>query len=437
MQYPRMDIRYARPDDVEEIATLWCEAFPGSRSMAERMRMLETGGQYGGIETVLVARDPAGRLAGACKIYRMTQHLAGVAFPMMGLAAVAVSPFARRRGLGAALCSAALHEARARGDALSSLYPFRPSYYQRLGWGLAGRMLRHRFRTDALPDYEEGRSVRPARLPDDADAIADCYGRVAARSNGLLLRDRRIWAYRLSGQELGVRPVDEEAALGGKRGGRDRIAVCDDGGVRGYIIVRSSPARSPDEASLAVRELIAEDESAYRALLGHVAAQRDQWPRGLHYARPEEGFGDRLSDPRPPRFTGSRSLWFPTATVVRGPMLRAVDLEVVLRARPMAAARGLTLGLAVSDPQLPDNDGPWRIVPGEAGDGAANGVERGDGDVCDARLETDAAMLARILAGDVAPSAAARQGAAAVDGRVDLLDRAFAAPETFRLLDEF
>ena len=47
------------------------------------------------------------------------------------------------------------------------------------------------------------------------------------------------------------------------------------------------------------------------------------------------------------------------------------------------------------------------------------------------------AVLARILAGDIPPSVAARLGRAEVRGRVELVDRAFATPEAFWLLDEF
>ncbi|HUG40295.1 MAG TPA: GNAT family N-acetyltransferase [Longimicrobiales bacterium] len=442
-----MEIRFARAEDTGDIAGLWCEAFPGRRTAADRARMLETGGRYGGLETVLVARDGNGRLAGACKIYRMTQHLAGAALPMMGLAAVAVAPYARRQGLGATLCGAALDEARARGDVLSTLYPFRPSYYERLGWGLVGRLLRHRFRTDSLPAYAEAGDVRPARFPADAEAIVACYGRVARRSNGPLARDRRIWAYRLAGEELGVRPLDEEAAFEG-RTGRNRFAVFDRGGVAGYAILRHAPARSPADGVIHVRELIAETEGAYRGLLGHLAAQRDQWPLGLHFARPEERFGDRLEDPRPPRYRASRSLYFPTATRVHGPMLRVLDARGALAARPLfpgGEPDPRTLVLVVDDPQMPANAGPWRVVTTAGGSAAPEVVEPlpAAAPTPDARLETDAPTFARILAGEIAPTAANRLGRARIEeGRAggaagEVLDRAFATAEAFWLLDEF
>ncbi|MDX1673847.1 MAG: GNAT family N-acetyltransferase, partial [Longimicrobiales bacterium] len=99
-------IRSARQDDIRAVAQLWHDAFPGKRSVADRIRMLESGGRFGGVESVIVAED--GEIAGAAKIYEMTEYIAGAAMQMMGLAAVAVAPARRRRGVGARLCVEAI-----------------------------------------------------------------------------------------------------------------------------------------------------------------------------------------------------------------------------------------------------------------------------------------------------------------------------------------
>ncbi len=486
-------VRPARESDVHDVAALWLEAFPGNRSLEDRVRMLETGGRYGGLDTVLVARadrerdDARSDLAGACKIYRLDCHVAGVAMPTMGLAAVAVSPSHRRQGLGAHLCTHALRVAVARGDVLSALYPFRPDYYERLGWGLVGELLDHRFHTGALPAYPEANHVRIASDPADADAIAACYARVAARSNGPIRRDRRVWAYRLAGEELGVRPLDPDRSPWSAGTSRRLALLFDDDGVTGYALLRHDPAGARRPATLEVRELVAESERAYRGLLGHIAGQADRWPRGRHFARHEERFGDRLREPRPPGLPGARSLYFPVARVVRGPMLRVLDVPEALRLRtwfdagaeppgpdyaPGGAAEDAVFVISVDDGLLPDNRGPWTVrlrqeggvgeesggkggSAGNAGkDGVAEGasgeggvenrgrpyralVDRSPVSAPDAALSTDPSTFARIFAGDISPGDAARLGWATLTGDARLLDRAFATRERFWLLDEF
>lgn len=442
-------IRPARPSDTREVAELWCDAFPGRRTIEDRIAMLESGGRYGGLDTVLVMRDARGALAGASKIYRMESHIAGAPLPMMGLAAVAVAPAHRRRELGARLCTASTEVARRRGDVLSVLYPFRPEYYERLGWGLVGELHEYRFETAALPHYEEVRHVRPATGATDQDAIAACYARVAGRSNGPITRDRRVWAYRFAAEELGVRPLPTDAASEASRSdSRLRVIVFDESEVTGYALLRSASRRGRGERTLEIREMVAESERAYRGLLGHVAASSDRWLRARHFARPEERFGDRLSEPRPPGRPTVRSLYFPTARIVRGPMLRVLDVAGALRARPWFEAGGARAGclrIRVNDAQHPENEGPWlvrldgaggRVV--ESGTGAAvDGRADAVADEPDAELSTDASTFARIFAGDISASDAARIGRATVRGEASLVDRAFATSEGFWLLDEF
>src|SRR5690606_39293364 len=100
---------------------------------------VETGIPYGGIETAVVAEEH-GRIIGAFRAYRMSEHLGGTTVPMLGLAAVATAPEARRRGVGRALCREAIRLGRERGDVVSVLFPARPAFYRALGWGLVGEL---------------------------------------------------------------------------------------------------------------------------------------------------------------------------------------------------------------------------------------------------------------------------------------------------------
>jgi predicted acetyltransferase len=443
----QLDVRYARMNDIREVAGLWCEAFPSRRTLDERARMLKTGGRYGGLETTLVGRAD-GRLIAACKLYRFTQFIAGVPMPMMGLAAVAVAAHARRQGVGAVLCVRAMDAARERGDLISTLYPFRADYYERLGWGLVGELHDYRFATSALPDHAGARYVRPAGRPGDADAIADCYARVAERSNGPIRRDTRVWEYRLAGEELGVRPVEPRSERPGVRGGEAdprQVVVHDREGVTGYALLRHRPRLTP--RAIQVRELVAEDEEAYRALLGHLARQSQRWPIARHTARLEERFGDRLADPRAPNAGRARSLYFPTARIIRGPMLRILDVPRALGLRRYydanapATAGDATIEIRVDDEQVPANRGPWLLRLGAHG-AAVAAADGGEGDTPravppDARLRTDAATLARVFAGDIAPSDLPRIARGTVDGDIRLMDAAFATRERCWLLDEF
>jgi predicted acetyltransferase len=407
--------RGAEKSDLNPLARLWAQSFPGERTVADRVAQLEAGIPYGGIESAWVAED-RGRLAGAFKAYRLREHLAGALVPMLGLAAVATAPTARRRGVGRALCGEALRIGRERGDLVSVLYPFRPAFYRAQGWGNAGAFDSFRFSPRALPVYDEAAAVRAAES-DDLGAVVACYARVAARSNGLLERDRGVWAYHF-----------------------DRTAVYpfiyDGNGVSGYILARFQAGGAPEAGVLSILELVAEDDEAYRGLLGWVASQGDQFREARYDARPEEHFGLRLSDPRPPGFQPARNLWYPTSRRIRGPMLRIIDLPALLEARTDWGrdSDDFSCVLEIEDRELPENRGPWTLIL-EAG--RARLRAGGDPRAADAALATDAATFAEIFTGTVAATSAAWLGLARVEGAARTLDRIFTPEKPFWLLDEF
>lgn len=404
-------IRPAEHSDIVDLAGLWARAFPGELSVDERVRHLETGGVFGGIETAWIT-ERSNRIVGAFRAYVLTQHMHGTPYRMMGLAAVAVDETARRRGVGRELCEHAVRIARERGDLLSMLYPFRPAFYHALGWALVGELHAHRFRPESLIDPGGGARVQRA-APEDAAAIAACYGRVAASSNGMIARTPRVWRNNLDGSAT-------------------HAYIAGGDGVRGYAIVRFGRASSPDEKPLFVQELVAEDHDAYESLLSWLAAQRDAY-RLVHYdAHPDERFEHRLAEPRTPGHRPARFLWAPVARVIRGPMLRILDVKGVLERRvKWGPAAPLRFGLHVLDELVPENEGPWIVDY----DGRRAALERGASQRPLLRLPVT--TLAQVFAGEVTLREALMLGTAECDGDASAIDSLFRATSCFRLLDEF
>jgi len=406
----------ANRKDIPRLAELWAHAFPGERTVEQRVRQLEAGGVYGGIDDAwYLARQE--RLAGALRLYRLTEYLHGSPLPMMGVAAVAVATDARRQGLGAELCRQALRLGRARGDVISVLYPFRPEFYHRLGWGLVGSLHSFLFRPRDLPASAASSRVRLAG-PGDLGAVATCYARVAANSHGLIERTPRIWEQHLA-------PAD-----------RHLFMLARGGGAGGYLLVRYGRSASPAQRALFVQELVAEDDEAYRELLGWLAFQADQWPLIRYDALPEEQFDLLLGDPRPPRFRPARTLWAVVAQRIRGPMLRVLDVPAALRVRaswPRATPCSFTL--RVRDPELPENEGAWRV----AFDGRQVACElAGVGEAVD--LEIAAPEFAQLYAGELGASEAVRLGRASTpagESQLAAVDALFRTTRTVQLLDEF
>jgi predicted acetyltransferase len=291
--------------DVEAMAQLWAEAFP-EKPAERRKREIREGMTYGDLSDCWVVRQQ-GRIAGALRTYRFTTYLWGRAYPTMGLAGVATAPDFRRRGLGRRMCRAALEIAHERGDVLSALFPFRTSFYRDLGYTLVGSLHRYRFHPGELATYPGwDRVVRdPTEGETQARAI---YSRVAPATNGLVHRTERMWSF----------VHEEDTYLYLHRN--------EHGDSTGYIVVRGEGG-PPDRSTLHVVEMVAENREAYLALLGWLSVQRDQWARVVYDAVPGENFMRRLAHPRTHGSGNPRGLWFHSAHLLRGPMLRIIDLE--------------------------------------------------------------------------------------------------------------
>ncbi len=106
------------------------ESSPAAGEMAQRMRDFQ---RYTDENVTLVAEEDGVAVAAASAI-PMRQNVRGRVYPMAGVASVASLPLGRRRGHVRALMTDLLGRMREEGCAVSALYPFRPSFYERFGY---------------------------------------------------------------------------------------------------------------------------------------------------------------------------------------------------------------------------------------------------------------------------------------------------------------
>ena len=116
----------------ERIVPVHAYAFAPSPSADMRERM-EGNQRFYADDIALVAEVDGVAVAVALAV-QMRQNVRGVVYPMAGIAGVGTLPQARRRGYASALVTELLGMMRERGHPVSTLYPFRPSFYERHGF---------------------------------------------------------------------------------------------------------------------------------------------------------------------------------------------------------------------------------------------------------------------------------------------------------------
>ena len=411
--------RPAQPDELDEVARLEMHSFPAVGRTLQWWRDTLMDGPHGGLEALWVAEEDD-RLVGACQLLWLRQWIGGVSMPVMGLASVAIAPTHRRRGMAGRMLAAGFEHARERGDVGSALYPFRASFYENLGYGLAGEAHQYQLPPALLPECREERlRMRLVDGPEDEAAMRAIYARVAREHmTGQLERSERAWR--------------------GVWGGEDRAAVLhigDDGEPEGYAIVRYRADLPVTTRFLEVEERGWLTLGARRGIYAWLSSMGDQWRELVYRAHPEEGLGDSLSEPRLPLLANPGwGLWFPSATLMRGPMFRVLDVPGALSLRTLVGDPELVLRLEVDDEQIQENRGPWRVTMLEG----RMTVEPDDGSPVDATLRLPMDTLSRVFIGALAMRQAISGGLAWLD-RPELarvLDQAFAVPKPW-MFDRF
>ena len=399
-------IRPAREEDLDRLVAIHSAAFPDARGREARRRNFAENVRGSLGDLFVVERERT--LVAHAFLFRMSMWIGGAEASVGGVASVGVAPEWRGSGIGRGLIHALHDELRARGTGLSLLYPFRHSFYRRLGYGTVAEVKRLRVPPAALPGRDVLEEVRTGGA-DDWLAVRRCYERVAARSTGLLARRESVWRAALSPE------------------GRQLVVVPDTRGeIIGYATyVYMSP---PDGVAqeIDVLELVAETDVARLALLGFFRRQRDQAPYVRLLLDARDPLALFCDEPRAPTTDAIRSLVAVAGELGAGAMLRIVDLRAALAARGNAADGELTLCIVDSERSGGATIGALRVSGGRALLGPARHAPR---------LTVDASTFAQIYAGAVSATDAARYGRAEASHpeALHLADRIFAVAPFFTL----
>jgi predicted acetyltransferase len=153
---------------------------PDKESWTERVK-LRKGASY----LALFEDDRAVACAGGSALI---QQVRGELFPMGGIFDVVTEPAARRKGYSRQLVTRLLADLRQDGKPVSCLYPFRESFYERLGYAVFPQPRKVKFDTAALEPLLErdlGGEVEVMLIADGYDAYRDFLQQLQHRVHGM------------------------------------------------------------------------------------------------------------------------------------------------------------------------------------------------------------------------------------------------------------
>ena len=342
-------IREVREDELEEFARITIEAFPGMKvdSQESRERMIE--------RLAKVMKEPIvhflgvfedERMVGVMRCYDFTMKLRRTRTLVGGLGGVAVDLRHKKEHVAADMVRFYLDFYRAKGAALAALYPFRPDFYHRMGFGYGVKMNRYSFRPEALPVAGAGARVEYLTTAD-REELAACYDRFLERTNGLIALPPHVLDHLFTDTSIRI------------------VGYREDGALRGYLVFRFEPAPGDNWLmnNIQFRTLIYDDADALVALLGFLRKQADQADRIIHETQ-DDTFHYVLTDPRDGSGNLLAGLWHQTNTQGAGIMYRVIDVGRLFEHLGDHDFGGVTarLRLNLTDTFLPENAGSYLLV---------------------------------------------------------------------------
>ncbi len=349
-----------------------------------------------------------GEMLGGMIIYDFMLTYRQGRMPIGGVGSIAVDLLHKKERVCKEMIRYFLAQARRKKQSLVALYPFRPDFYKRMGFGFGGKY--SEYSVDPLAFAQTGRKACRMLSASDAEETAACYNRCAKSRHGMLARTAGAFELLFNNPAY-------------------RVVGYDDGtGLKGFLNFQFQPRKDSHFLvyDMVVEELIYEDAAALQGLLHFLRSQADQVKRVILYSQ-EENFHHLLSDPRDGSDHVMPVLAHASHNSGVGIMYRVVDAAGFFRlaAKQSFGGQDCTLSLMLRDDFLPENAAPLVVAFRNGLPSIVSGVE------AEVELHIDVAEFSSLVMGAVDFKTLERYGLATLsDERYrDIVQRLFATEE--------
>ncbi|MFT7487187.1 MAG: putative acetyltransferase [Candidatus Paceibacteria bacterium] len=201
----------------------------------------------------------SGRMLGTMRTHDFVMNAFGQQIPVQGLGGVAVGLCDKKRKVARDMVRWFLQRSWDEGAAMTSLYPFLASFYERMGWGVGTPMHRFQLEPSSFPKRACEGVFRNLGEPD-RESIRACYSRMQSRTHGM---------FQLDARSLDAIRTDEVPRV---------IGVEFDGRLEAYILFQFEALKGSNMLlhDLIVTQWTYESQRGLHGLLGFLRNQADQ-----------------------------------------------------------------------------------------------------------------------------------------------------------------
>ncbi|MBP8003295.1 MAG: GNAT family N-acetyltransferase [Chloroflexi bacterium] len=284
-------------------------------------------------------------LVGAMRLHDFTMQLFETRTLAGGVGMVGTHFLHKKEKVAKEMISYFHQHYRERGAAITTLYPFRPDFYNQMGYGYGGKMWQYRFSPASLPGGTEKSHIDYLSVRDK-EAVLACFDRYMSRTHGVMAK-----------ATYEVRRLLENPAM--------RIVGYREGEqVLGYVAFTFQPVPGGNflQNELQIEELVYDSPQVLWELCAFLRSQADQIGT-IVYTSPDPNWHFLLSDPRNGSGRILPSVCHENAAQGLGAMVRVIHARRLFTLLPDHDFGGQTVRLTLSlrDTFLPENDGAFVV----------------------------------------------------------------------------
>ncbi len=343
------EIKPIPSENLSGFVDIFADAYPGAkvRTQADKDKLCESLkeqaadpriGNYG------LYRD--GKLLGGMRLFDFTMNLFGHKVLAGGVGTVAVEFLHKKEGVAKEMMQFYLNHYHERKAPLLVLWPFRPDFYRKMGFGLGARINQYCAKPHSFPATGSKEHARYLTA-DDIPALNDCYNRYVDTTTGMIEELEINW-------RAFFKPTSTMKLVGYEKDGR----------LQAYLLFQFSPGESGSwlDNKVDVVECIYENREALAGLAAFLHTQFDQIER-IVFSTSDDSFYYILEDPRNGTRNVMRPVYHESNVCGVGIMYRVLDLERILAILKDHDFNGQScrLKLVLRDSFFPENDGP-RVI---------------------------------------------------------------------------
>ncbi|RDU38331.1 GNAT family N-acetyltransferase [Neobacillus piezotolerans] len=376
-------IRKLAGDEFLDFAYIAIQAFPANKEntpeykqkLAANLRRIHE--ESGTIEFYGLFRDR--KLLGGMRLHTFEMNLFGKIVPAGGVGLVAVDLLHKKEKVAKELIGHFIRYSREKGASMALLYPFRPDFYKKMGFGYGTKMNQYRIRPDSFPSNgsKEGLAVLGEA---DKEKIRECYNRYAKKTHGMILKN---------GFDMDALFKNPDNRVLGAFNGEE---------LNGYIVYGFEQVDKQNflRNNLVIREFIYETPDALTSIAKFLNSQSDQIERIVLNTQ-DDGLEYMLGDAR----NGSEylipSVFHETNRAGVGLMYKVIDFNKVIVDLEGRTFNNVTANFTMVVHDSFESGAPakisFRIEDGK--------LLKGKAEDCEVEIEMDIADFSSLMAGSV------------------------------------